>query len=503
LYYPVPTAVQAGRTFLRRSLVLLAAVVALALASSANAAQFTFGTKTVGTSNNPLDADAKVVNLMSSPTAGTVVKVQGYLDGLGSASGSQKIKVVAYALSGGVPGALLGASNEVTIQHGQAAGWVTFTFPSSVSVPAGEVAFGYHRGGPTNRLIRAWADAATGTRKSNADSYSNGPSNPFGAVTNTTNAALAIKVTADAPTIYDVPEQRYGISPGFNALVRSSSMETGLELDQTEKVGSKIFRIDYLPVGNPWHAHAVEVINEAISYAQELDLCIGCSVNPGFRTVSEYAGDCTEAATTWHNKIRYFEVMNEPNTFSRGWTASGYEQYLAACYDAVKAVDSRNIVLLGGINPSDDPVGWVSGVYAAGGKTKFDRMNLHLYGDPTIQASYSFWCKTYGCGGIVFPSVVDVMNSNGDGSKPIVSTEGGERANVGESQQATVVSRYLADTRPFQAFVYNMLADSPGTSSDFGLVVQDASGTIIAPDGTHWRRRPSYGSARAAMGGTG
>jgi hypothetical protein len=130
-------------------------------------------------------------------------------------------------------------------------------------------------------------------------------------------------------------------------------------------------------------------------------------------------------------------------------------------------------------------------------------MNLHLYGDPTIVATWSFWCKTYGCGGIVFPSVVDVMNSNGDGSKPIVSTEGGERANVGESQQATIVSRYLADPRPFQELVYNMLADSPGTSSDFGLVVQDPNGTIVAPDGTHWRRRPSYESARAAMGGTG
>jgi Cellulase (glycosyl hydrolase family 5) len=486
-----------------RPLFLLSVAVAvLAWAGSANAAQFTFGTTTVGTSNNPLDKDSKAVNLMSSPKAGTVVNVQGYLDGLGSSSGSQKIKVVVYALSGGVPGALLGASNEVTIQHGQAAGWVTFTFPGSVSIPAGEVAFGYHRGGPTTRLIRAWFDAAGGTRKSNSDSYSNGPSNPFGTVTSTVTPAFALKVTADdgvSSTIYDQPEPRYGISPGFNALSRSSSMEL-FELDQVKRVGSKLFRIDYLDTSNPWHAHAVEVIGEAQSNGQEPELVIGGTMTPTSRTVTQYGGDCSEAATSYHNQIRYYEVMNEPN--SNGWTAAAYEPYLAACFNAIKAVDSRNIVLLGGLNPATtgtQSITWMSDLYAAGAKPYFDRMNIHLYGDPTVVADWSSWCKTYGCGGVVSPSIKDVMTSNGDGSKLIVSTEGGDAVSVGEATQATTVSRYLADARPFQEYVYNMLADTP----DFGLMVQDASGTIVAPDGTHWRRRPSYESARVAMGGTG
>ena len=181
----------------RRALLPLIAVLALLYAAPARAVQFTFGTTTVGTSNNPLDANAKAVNLLTSPKAGTIVNIQGYLDGLGAGSGSQKIKAVVYTLVNGTPTGLLGASNEVTINAGQHAGWVTFTFPGAVSIPSGPVGIGYIRGGPTTRLARAFMDTAVGTRKANSDTYSDGPANPFGTVTTTVNSLFAIKVTAD------------------------------------------------------------------------------------------------------------------------------------------------------------------------------------------------------------------------------------------------------------------------------------------------------------------
>jgi hypothetical protein len=130
-------------------------------------------------------------------------------------------------------------------------------------------------------------------------------------------------------------------------------------------------------------------------------------------------------------------------------------------------------------------------------------MNVHLYNDPDpyITADWSSWCKVYGCGGVISPSVVDIMAQNGDAAKPIVSTEGGINVSgsTTESSQASIVSHYLADSRPVQAYVYNMLDEGDG----YGLEVQDPNGTIIDPTGTHWRRRPAFSSAQTAMGGTG
>ena len=73
-------------------------------------------------------------------------KLTGYVSGLGAGSGSQPVRAVIYADSGGAPGALLGVSNAVTITAGRAWGWVDFTFPTSVSVSAGTVWMGYIAG---------------------------------------------------------------------------------------------------------------------------------------------------------------------------------------------------------------------------------------------------------------------------------------------------------------------------------------------------------------------
>ena len=62
--------------------------------------------------------------------------------GLGAGSGSQPVRAVMYANSGGNPGALLGVSNAVTVTAGQAWGWVDFTFPSAVSFRRGRFGWG-------------------------------------------------------------------------------------------------------------------------------------------------------------------------------------------------------------------------------------------------------------------------------------------------------------------------------------------------------------------------
>ena len=141
----------------------------------------TFGTTTVGASIDTASVDLKEVSKYTAPQAGSVLKLTGYVSGLGAGSGSQPIRAVIYADSAGSPGALLGTSNEVIISAGRAWGWVDFTFPSPVAISAGTVWMGYI-GGATNDLTQLRYDTLSGDLRYNGNpgGYAAGPSNPFG-----------------------------------------------------------------------------------------------------------------------------------------------------------------------------------------------------------------------------------------------------------------------------------------------------------------------------------
>jgi hypothetical protein len=301
---------------------------------------------------------------------------------------------------------------------------------------------------------------------------------------------------ASAPTtgdIYSQPVPRYGLSPGYTILNRTSAMQD-FELSEIASIGAKLIRLDY------WEMSKADVtVGKALARGLEVELVMGATMRySGRDTVADFQSRCSAAATKYRGKIRYYETLNEPNI--NGWYPADFVQYQRACYQAIKAVDQRNIVLIGGISPSPNgtnaygptysPVSWVQQLYANGIKGTFDLMNLHLYGNPTTQASWSVWCQTFGCGTLVNPTVVQVMAANGD-SKPVVSTESGDNAlNVGETAQATAVAGALNDTRVQQAYVYDML----NTVSGFGLLVPDSTGTVVDPTGAHWRKRPSFGA---------
>jgi hypothetical protein len=499
-------------------LVAAAAVVALSFTGTASAVTYTFGStdSTISTLIDNLGAGIKGVNLMTSPKAGTITKVEGYMDGKGAASGSEKVRIVVYDVdASNNPTNFRGVSSELTINAGVAAGWKTFTFPSSVTVPAGKVGIGYWAGG-TNNLARPYYDTSSSTcvlkYNNNAYSSTGSPSNPFGSANcGSQNRPWAIRVTADdgvPPTVYDTPEPRYGVSPGYLINNRTSAMQD-FEIDQAVRTGVKLYRLDYLAHSAAEVAKNQAVISKAQARGLEVDLVMGGNEHSGWSvSAATYGQECSAAATRYHNTIRYYEVLNEPNGSWNGpWNATTYVSYLQACYNAVKAVDSRNIVLLGGIAPAATtaPVTWVQQLYSAGAKPYFDRMNVHLYGDPAQTATWSIWQQTFGPN--VSPNIVSVMAANGDSAKKIVSTEGGEQVGstscsggCTEQQQADFIQRNLADTRPFQSYIYTILDDE---TTGFGVEVADPAGTIVDPTGTHWRRRPGYEQIRLAAGGTG
>jgi Cellulase (glycosyl hydrolase family 5) len=278
-----------------------------------------------------------------------------------------------------------------------------------------------------------------------------------------TSAQTAVVAAASTGDVYSRPVPRYGISPSFSIL-QDSPTDRAWEVARWVDLGAKIIRLDYV-TGTSWATVADSVISQTLAAGLEPELCMGCNIHyPWSKTASQYGADCSSVATKYHGKVRYYEVMNEPNGAWNGpWDPTVYFSYLKACYQAVKAVDSRNQVLLGGIAPAPAPgidaVPWVQKLYAAGAKGYFDVMNMHNYGetDPYLKATWSMWCKTFGCGGVVPTSVVDVMAQYGDSAKPIVSTEGGVNSDsVGETQQATTVDHYLRypDPRFKTAYVY-------------------------------------------------
>jgi glucose/arabinose dehydrogenase len=143
----------------------------------------TFGTTTPGASIDTASANLKEVSKYTA-VAGNVTKLTGYVSGLGAATGSQKIKAVIYADSGGNPGALLGVSNEVTMNAGTAWAWKDFTFANPVAVQAGTIWMGYIAS-TTGELTQLRYDTSSGELRYNVNSggYAAGPTNPFGTPT--------------------------------------------------------------------------------------------------------------------------------------------------------------------------------------------------------------------------------------------------------------------------------------------------------------------------------
>jgi hypothetical protein len=143
----------------------------------------TFGTTTPGASADTASSNLKEVSKYTA-VASNVTKLTGYISGLGKTSGSQKIKAVIYADSNGNPGALLGVSNEVTMNAGTAWAWKDFTFTNPVAVQAGTIWMGYIAS-TTSDLTQLRYDPVSGELHYNVNSggYAAGPSNPFGTPT--------------------------------------------------------------------------------------------------------------------------------------------------------------------------------------------------------------------------------------------------------------------------------------------------------------------------------
>jgi subtilisin family serine protease len=153
-----------------------------------------FGSTTAGSAWTALAPDAKRASRFgfSTPATLDVAHLQAFLDGRAAGSGSQPVRGLLYADSGGAPGALVARTLDVTIAGGRASGWVPLRFATPVRLAPGSYWLGLQAGG-TRAVARFAATAATGGLRRNADPFADGASSPFGSAT---TEALRIPINA-------------------------------------------------------------------------------------------------------------------------------------------------------------------------------------------------------------------------------------------------------------------------------------------------------------------
>lgn len=164
---------------------------------------YIFGTYTQGAIQAAFSADYKWTNRYSLTNASDINKLVIYVDGNGPAvSGSATLKGVIYAAdSSNNPVALLGVSNVLTVNKGDAGAWKDLTFASPVHLNQGTYYIGVIVGG-TPMVARDAIDIPTGggTMRNGDDIYSDGPSDPFGTPT-VADAVLSLYAVGGASTV--------------------------------------------------------------------------------------------------------------------------------------------------------------------------------------------------------------------------------------------------------------------------------------------------------------
>jgi len=134
-----------------------------------------------GTSLTGIGNDFKRVIRRAVGAGITAAIDQGYAYLAGpSSGGGQTHRIVVYDDDGpsGGPGSLVGMSDPVTVAQSAAASWVSFPFSTPANALGDLVYIGLHEGGPGQGTVGI--ETITNGGWVTADTYADGPSNPFG-----------------------------------------------------------------------------------------------------------------------------------------------------------------------------------------------------------------------------------------------------------------------------------------------------------------------------------
>lgn len=218
--------------------------------------------------------------------------------------------------------------------------------------------------------------------------------------------------------------------------------------------------------------------------------------------VSDYAIFTGAAAAHFKPKgVHHYEIWNEANNgnfFKPAPNVVFYTQMLKASYTAIKAADSGAVVITSGLSPygiygqstpaNINPLNFLEGMYANGAKNYMNAIGWHPYswdnGPPSGKAQWNAFYQMFGTS----PSVVSIMNNNGD-SKKIWMTEfgfpvGSDSPNSVTYNNEPLQAQYLtqgyniatSSTWAGPLFWYNYQDETFGSSGEsYGLKRADGS----------------------------
>jgi RHS repeat-associated protein len=161
----------------------------------------TFGKTAVGAeTDGGMFADYKIVHTATLSGAGSISKLSLFaIPGVNSPS-PQALKAVIYADSEGSPGELLATGTEVTYRGNvNGSGWFDLPFASPVAITAGTYWLGFIDGSETEGMGYAY-DEVSNSRAYNENTFSSGPTNPFGSATKDDEQASIYATYTPAPT---------------------------------------------------------------------------------------------------------------------------------------------------------------------------------------------------------------------------------------------------------------------------------------------------------------
>jgi hypothetical protein len=139
----------------------------------------TFGRTTIGSgTSNGMTSDQKRASRFTLADQATLLGFSAYLDGGGTGTGTQNVRMALYTDGGGLPATLVAQSNNiVAITAGSAPGWAKFTAPATALNP-GQYWITIHTGG-SNGVARLYRDGAD-NRYNSPDLFADGPATQFG-----------------------------------------------------------------------------------------------------------------------------------------------------------------------------------------------------------------------------------------------------------------------------------------------------------------------------------
>jgi hypothetical protein len=342
----------------------------------------------------------------------------------------------------------------------------------------------------------------------------------------TPGVALSSSVSSSASATSSPLSDRAGYSTG-NLILTEPNAELTTDLNDMSQAGGTWLRLNFsranmqpTPTSISW-AQTDRVVTAAsargfkiigvISYSPAWDRPPGTSWQWAPSDPSYFATFAAAVAARYApQQVNVWEIWNEPNS-AEYWAPKpdpvAYAHLLEATSVAIHAVNSKAVVLSGGLSPvattpsgSDiAPKAFLQAVYQAGAGPFFDGVAIHPYSYPYLPTDTAGGASN---GFAQLPAIHDLMVSHGDAQKSVWLTEYGAPTGtsthaISEARQAQMVQLALGQIRqwPWISVLLwysprDKAADPQNPDDNFGLVRYDFS------------LKPSFAAFRSAVLGS-